>query len=138
MQGVVIMSDCIIINHTHEQSEAENPACRKPRFGKYDMATARVATTIHDRKTLSCIVVAGLAPAMSPCGRHTPLPQPCSRLGLLVLGDEFLLEVSRHLLVLVELRREGAASLGDRAQVGGIVQHFGLGYVGGDLLHPIT
>lgn len=124
MQGVIIMSDCIIINHTHEQSETENPACLKPRFGKYDLISVQI-----------CFLLQAAMPAAKkpPCGNQLFL-----RLGLLVLGDEFLLEVRRHLLVLVELRREGAASLGDRAQVGGIVQHFGLGYVGGDLLHPIT
>jgi len=42
MQGVIIMSDCVIINHTHEQSETENRACLKPRFGKYDMISVQM------------------------------------------------------------------------------------------------
>src|SRR5215471_6948116 len=53
---------------------------------------------------------------------------------LFVLRDDFLLDVGGDLLVLVELHGEGAATLGNRAQVGCIVQHLGLGDIGSDLL----
>jgi len=45
------------------------------RQQKGDMATARVATTIHDRNARSCIVVAGLAPAMQRNGSGSRFSQ---------------------------------------------------------------
>src|SRR5260221_10100000 len=56
----------------------------------------------------------------------------------LVPCNNLLLHVGRYFFVLVEFHLEGAASLGDRTQVGCIVQHFVLGHIGSDLLHAVA
>ncbi len=53
------------------------------------------------------------------------------------LGDDLLGDAVRHLGVVVEAPAEASAALGDRAQLGGVVEHLGLRDLRLEMLHAV-